>query len=1092
MSRKHVAMRPSLLSVSIAAAMGTATSTALILPARAQEPLEEVLVTGSRIVRQDLVANSPVQTVEADFFENSSTLAVETVLNQLPQFVPAITQFTTGDVQPSATNTTGANTISLRGLGANRNLVLFDGRRAQPVNSLLVVDTNSIPSAAIERVEVVTGGASATYGADAIAGVVNFVMKKNFEGLSLDVQTGTTEQGGGEETRIAALFGANIEGGRGNVMMGVEYADRELVWRNGRDFFDAQLTDPSAPATNTTFLGLTQYTPTAGNLPQTSVIQDIFRNYQPAGETPLVVPANANGQSYYVNKTNGELWTNATRPAPGPGLPTTAWGSFNYDDGFPAMQGWGPEHPLRKVIQNGGQANGAVLENQPFALLSTPLTRHSIFGRARYEVADGLEVYAQGNFVTTVTRTIMTWSPATGGWNAQIPFGDDIFEPSLCTAANSNLGCPGPGFTQIDHLPGGSKGVECAPMGGCTNSEAFPVPDDLRALLLSRPNPNAPWSLGRVMDYLPEPRSTSNDSKMFQLMIGMQGRIDAIDGSWDLYYTTGQTENQNEARGFGDLAQYRAIVAGSANFGRGAVVLGPGTTTPFQGTAGTASCTSGIPIFGDFALSADCIEALSAGATNVLNIEQNIVEGTVQGRIGDLWAGEVRFAGGASYRENEIVYDQAGVNSKNNSVTAMIGLASGADTSGQTSAADLFGEILLPLVSGDGFVQSFALELGARYSDYDEQGTSNTYKSLFTLGFNGPVRLRGGVQRANRAPNVGELYAPENTAIVPSAYNGDPCASNTFAPWGANPAYNSNYTDAIALCSQLMGPGASIFYAEPQTGIFPTVTVVEQGNPTVSSEQADTVTFGAVISLENIEVALDWYKIEIEDVIGVTGYDSVFEHCLSPAYNPSGTPSGNPYCAYIQRNQETGGVLRVSAPRANLGHYETSGVDVQFNWRKPLGEGALGLNVLTSFLDTYELQDSPDSAVIDIVGTNGAPGGAQFEYRVFSTLNYFRGPFSTALRWRHYPSIKHSTFRTDPNTTTEGAEKYDIFDFSGRWAFNEKFDIRFGIDNLFDTEPPIYGRQVTTFPYNSGTGQTINSVYDVLGRRGYVGFTAQF
>jgi iron complex outermembrane receptor protein len=132
-SKNYVVMRRSLLSMSIAAAMGSAPSVLSAQePAGAQaSQLEEVVVTGTRIVRQDLVANSPIQTVDSEFFENSSTVAIETMLNQLPQFVPAITQFDTGNVQPSATNTTGANTISLRGLGANRNLVLFDGRRAQ-------------------------------------------------------------------------------------------------------------------------------------------------------------------------------------------------------------------------------------------------------------------------------------------------------------------------------------------------------------------------------------------------------------------------------------------------------------------------------------------------------------------------------------------------------------------------------------------------------------------------------------------------------------------------------------------------------------------------------------------------------------------------------------------------------------------------------------------------------------------------------------------------------------------------------------------------------------------------------------------------
>src|SRR5690606_26535611 len=115
------------------------------------------------------------------------------ILNQLPQFVPALTQFSTMDVQNSATNTPGASTLNLRGLGPNRNLVLIDGRRGQPLNGSLIVDINSIPSAAVQRVEIITGGASAVYGADAadgvgsvhgadaVSGVVNFILKKDFE-----------------------------------------------------------------------------------------------------------------------------------------------------------------------------------------------------------------------------------------------------------------------------------------------------------------------------------------------------------------------------------------------------------------------------------------------------------------------------------------------------------------------------------------------------------------------------------------------------------------------------------------------------------------------------------------------------------------------------------------------------------------------------------------------------------------------------------------------------------------------------------------------------------------------------------------------
>ena len=145
-------------------AVAAALSAGVISPAYAAAPsdepaveegLAEVTVTGSRIVRRDLEAASPVVTVESQIFEESSTLAVESVLNQLPQFVPANTQFNTADVFPSATSTPGISTVSLRGLGTNRTLVLVDGRRAQPVNSTLVIDTNSIPSSALESVEII-------------------------------------------------------------------------------------------------------------------------------------------------------------------------------------------------------------------------------------------------------------------------------------------------------------------------------------------------------------------------------------------------------------------------------------------------------------------------------------------------------------------------------------------------------------------------------------------------------------------------------------------------------------------------------------------------------------------------------------------------------------------------------------------------------------------------------------------------------------------------------------------------------------------------------------------------------------------------
>ena len=162
---------------------------------------QTIVVTGSRIQRRDFEANSPIVTAGENLLQNSATSAIETSLNKLPSFTPVQTPSLGGDIQPTATNTPGAATVSLRGLGTNRNLVLVDGRRATPANALGVVDINTIPAAAIDRVEIITGGASATYGADAVGGVVNFILKKNFQGLELDGSAGISEIGDGSNIR---------------------------------------------------------------------------------------------------------------------------------------------------------------------------------------------------------------------------------------------------------------------------------------------------------------------------------------------------------------------------------------------------------------------------------------------------------------------------------------------------------------------------------------------------------------------------------------------------------------------------------------------------------------------------------------------------------------------------------------------------------------------------------------------------------------------------------------------------------------------------------------------------------------------------
>ncbi len=223
----------------------------------AEAPLPEVTITGSRIIRRDLEAPSPVVTVERQNFETSAFTSVEQVINELPQFVTGTSsgagaglsgEFLSADVQPSATNSPGAATVNLRGLGANRSLTLIDGRRGQPSNASLTIDLNTIPSSAIASVEVVTGGASAVYGADALGGVTNFKLRDNFQGVEVSARGGINEAGSdGKDWQVSTLIGTSLSD-KGSAMVSMEWYRRESALRSNREWYTDAWADPTVTA----------------------------------------------------------------------------------------------------------------------------------------------------------------------------------------------------------------------------------------------------------------------------------------------------------------------------------------------------------------------------------------------------------------------------------------------------------------------------------------------------------------------------------------------------------------------------------------------------------------------------------------------------------------------------------------------------------------------------------------------------------------------------------------------------------------------------------------------------------------------------
>ena len=335
-------------------------------PAFAQDELEEILVTGTRVAQRDFESASPIVSVSQEFFARTGSSTVETALNTLPQFVPAYTS-----TSILASNGGQAN-VQLRGLGPGSTLILIDSKRLIPANGTGVVDLNIIPPSLIESVEIITGGASAVYGSDAMAGVVNFRLKNDFDGVEIDAQWGQTERGDGADYGGGVTAGLDFAAGRGSVLGYVGYAERGSVLSTKRDFAR---------------YGLRYFGPDAGGVgPGGAFLPDLGHRIE-EGRVVDVQPSKAAFESLF--------------------------GSYGYPGRFDPNQTRFSVNADGTVFTQGTGDPGSVLnfrgERDPFTFndryyatndtayaLELPLERRSAFTRASFAFNDSAELYAQG------------------------------------------------------------------------------------------------------------------------------------------------------------------------------------------------------------------------------------------------------------------------------------------------------------------------------------------------------------------------------------------------------------------------------------------------------------------------------------------------------------------------------------------------------------------------------------------------------------------------------------------------------------------------------------------------------------------------
>jgi len=332
---KKTPLASAISSITLATALAATSVAVPVFAADDENMIEEVVVTGSRIKRADFTSNAPVATIGSDQIDITGTINTESLLNTMPQMVP-------GFDRTSNNPGNGTATVDLRGLGTSRTLVLVNGTRANPTTQGGTVDINNIPAALIERVEVLTGGASAVYGSDAVAGVVNFILKDDFSGVSFSQSAEQTENGDAALYSTNLTIGANFDDGRGNVAVNLSYTDREDLFQGDRDFSTFAQFDSSD-----------------------------------ANGNPILIDGGSSG-------------------VPGTSIFAGALGDFS-PDSFGAT--FDPDGSIRPFITSG--SNNDFYNYAPVNYIQLPQERYQATALGHYEFMDGHEAYGRAMYTSS-------------------------------------------------------------------------------------------------------------------------------------------------------------------------------------------------------------------------------------------------------------------------------------------------------------------------------------------------------------------------------------------------------------------------------------------------------------------------------------------------------------------------------------------------------------------------------------------------------------------------------------------------------------------------------------------------------------------
>lgn len=1018
-----------------------------------------VVVTGSRIARPNIDTVEPSVVVTSNSIERRGFETLGQALNELPAFgVPG-----SSPVGGQSSFGPGQSFVNFLGLGDQRTLTLVNGNRFVssntsslfgPTGSGSQVDLNLIPTALIDRVEVIAVGGAPIYGSDAVAGTINVILKRHFSGVQFDAQYGITEYGDLPNYRFRALAGTDFAGGRGNVTVSAEYnrqprgllyTDRRITGRG--DFFGQSASRTSAFTnqlyTNQHFNILSEY-----GVP---LVDDFF---------PLDPTPNATAADYIelfgLNPNDpGDQAYAAFLAANYPSQNALYCGGFGLCGNFTNAQGqalrfdasgnlvpidFGTRPGPNPLPLQFGSAGGNGLDLNRVSNLVTPLERYSAVGLLNYQLTDNIRFVGEA------------WYSHSEGVNL-------ADQPAYNSAAFGNAGEPGGNIIMHTDNP-------------FLSAQA-------RAILQAQA-PGGIFYLARANTDI-STRQASGQVDVYRFVGGLEGQFDVGGRQWRWNLTGNYGRSRTKGRN-PELIEQNFNNAVDAVSAGGQIVCRPGyTNSPFA--TGSATCAP-LNLFGGQMASAAALDYITGYSTPRSVNTQWVGTATLTGAFFDLPGGPLGFAVGYEHRRKSFNFnpgplllggpdtdpgtDADGDGDPTNDCTSFTRDACITPVVGSFNTDEFFGELRAPLVSPENdipFVRMLELQAAFRWVDHSTAGGDPAW----TVGARwSPIRditFRGNYTRSIRSPAVGEISLPRSPGFF---FAVDPCDADELAN-GPDP------TTRQANCAAAGIP--STFQSRSNQATFSGVTV---GNEDLENERARAWSVGVVLSptfLPNFTASFDYVNIKLRNAISFFGASAVLASCFNSPDYPN-----NDFCNQFTRNTTPGANFNqlnfVQTSFFNADRLEYQGVLADINYRLDtpfLGRGSrLGFGLSGQYLAKLEQASGSGAAVVSR-GSIGYP-----KWSAVGTVSYTTGPFLLQVQ-ANYTGPVHLTVNDPPNTYPNNrVDPVTLVNVAMAYDVGEHFTFRLSVDNVFSTNfpnpGPGLGGVITYFPTVLGTLYRVGAV----------------